>query len=148
MIPENIGREHLLLALEEIDRIDTDRRSPRIGGFYCLVQDGRHYHPWHVIALANRFVNGFEPSQYLSPPQLEMKAFVESRGFDVVFCRRSAGVRNLLAVNYLLLVATLSVGGFFAVINENRIAAVLLALLGILLIFLAWPFFYKSRAWH
>jgi hypothetical protein len=146
VIPENIGREHILLALGEIDGMGTNAGN-RLGGFYCLVQDGKHYHPWHVIAMANRLVNGFELPQYPSPPQPEMNAFLESRGFDVVFCRRSVGVRALLAITYLLLVPALTIASFLAVFNQNRIVAALVPVLGILLIVLAWPF-YRSKAWH
>lgn len=146
MIPENIGREHILLALEEIDAYPMDRRNRRLGGFFCLVQDRRHYQPWHVIALANRFVNGFEPSQYPSPPQLEMKAFIEGRGFDVVFCGRSAGVRNLLALNCLWIGAALIVSGVFD-LSKAHTLDIILTILGTCLVLLSMEAFWR-RTWH
>ncbi len=57
MIPDNIDRSHVLKALKEIDSsgLPVGRESTK----YVLVYEGREYPPKFVIALANRFANGF-----------------------------------------------------------------------------------------
>ena len=57
-IPGNIRREHILRALDEIDKsgIPVKRRSKD----YCLIYGGKHFPPKYVISIANRYANDIE----------------------------------------------------------------------------------------
>jgi len=82
MIPENITREHILRALEEIDHngIPESRKSTR----YYLASGGKQYPPKYVISLANKYANGPElnPANFSGGP--EANSFLRRRGFHTV----------------------------------------------------------------
>lgn len=56
MIPDNIEVEHILKAVDEIDRegIPSSRRSVHYG----LIKDGKPYPPKYIISIANKYANG------------------------------------------------------------------------------------------
>jgi len=56
MIPENIAREHILKAIQEInsEKIPINRESVN----YDLFFEGNRYPPKYVITLANKYANG------------------------------------------------------------------------------------------
>ena len=58
MVPDNIGENHVIQALNEIDEkgIPKGRHSST----YDLVYNGNRYPPKVVISIANRFANGEE----------------------------------------------------------------------------------------
>ncbi|WP_282031749.1 AAA family ATPase [Winogradskyella eximia] len=58
MIPNNITKEHLQKAIEDIDK--NGIRQGRHSSTYDLVYRGKHYPPKLVISIANKFVNGSE----------------------------------------------------------------------------------------
>jgi hypothetical protein len=58
MIPNNITKEHIEKAIEEIDKNGT--RKGRQSSTYDLVYSGKYYPPKLVISIANRFANGSE----------------------------------------------------------------------------------------
>jgi hypothetical protein len=64
MIPKNINKNHILLAIQEIDRngIPPDRISKK----YYVVYNEKKYPPKYVLSLANKYSNGREldPSTY------------------------------------------------------------------------------------
>ncbi len=64
MIPDNIARNHILKAIQEIDRdsIPKGRNSKK----FKLVFDEKAYPPKYVISLANKYANGeeLEPSDF------------------------------------------------------------------------------------
>jgi hypothetical protein len=138
MIPQNIGPEHILMALREIDE---EHRSLgqfwRGNNYHCLVENGRHYPTFKVISLANRAANGFD-LPYDIRSYYEAKSFLQSRGFEVVFCL--GGTFRILAVlNCLLMGTPLFLGGLFEVSKQNQVVGGLVAFLGGLLVLLAWP---------
>jgi hypothetical protein len=82
MIPKNIKKEHILKAIQEIDRIGTpiSRSSKK----FTLDYNGRHYSPKYVISLANKFASGKElnPSEFSGGN--EANNFLKSLGFNVL----------------------------------------------------------------
>ena len=58
MIPNNITKDHILAALEEIDKNGIPK--DRISSAYNLVAAGKSYPPKYVISLANKYANGSE----------------------------------------------------------------------------------------
>jgi hypothetical protein len=80
MIQENISREHILLALEEIDQegIPERRKATR----YHLNHEGKQYPPKYVISLANKYANGSElnPDEFSGGKQ--SNGFLKKRGFS------------------------------------------------------------------
>ena len=56
MIPDNIEVEHVLKAVDQIDRerVPSSRRSV----YYDLIKDGKPYPPKYIISIANEYANG------------------------------------------------------------------------------------------
>ncbi len=82
MIPKNIGREHVIKAINEIERIGFPKnRSSRK---YSLKHNGRYYPPKYVVSLANKYVNGkmLEPFQFGGGT--ETNGFLEKLRFEIV----------------------------------------------------------------
>ena len=69
MIPDNIARNHILKAIQEIDRegIPKGRNAKK----FKLVFDEKAYPPKYVISLANKYANGeeLEPSDFGGGPE-------------------------------------------------------------------------------
>ena len=80
MIPANIRFEHVLGALEEIDRngIPKHRRATR----YYLSYAGKRYPPKYVISLANKYVNGLELNPADFSGGTETNDFLNKLGFS------------------------------------------------------------------
>ena len=82
MIPKNIRREHIIKAIEEIERngIPKGRNSKK----YLLEFNGKHYPPKYVISLTNKYAN----SEILNPSQFsggkETNDFLRNLGFNIV----------------------------------------------------------------
>jgi hypothetical protein len=81
MIPPNIRREHILLAIQEIDihGVLPSRASSK----YNLRFDGKTYPPKYVISLANKFANGKELNPQEFSGGQETNGFLKQRGFQV-----------------------------------------------------------------
>lgn len=64
MIPENIGRDDVLRAIDEIDKFGVPSR--RDAKKYSVSYKGKEYPPKYVLTLANKYANGFElePSEF------------------------------------------------------------------------------------
>lgn len=85
-IPDNITREHILRALDEINKLGIIKRRSKN---YCLAHGNRHYPPKYVISIANIFANGFKlDSRRFNGGECPTCAnfFLRKRGFDVVGC--------------------------------------------------------------
>jgi biotin operon repressor len=56
MIPQNITKEHILKAIQEIDKngVPEERLSTK----YYLQYNGKNYPPKYTISLANKYANG------------------------------------------------------------------------------------------
>lgn len=82
MIPKNIRKEHILKAIQEVDRIGTP--ESRSSKKFILEYNGRQYSPKYVISLANKFANDKE----LNPAEFsggnETNNFLKSLGFNVL----------------------------------------------------------------
>ena len=83
MIPHNIGRDHILKALKDIDEkgVPNERKSRK----YLLLYHGRTYPPKYTIAVANIFANGrFLESNEFGGGQMETNRFLKMLGFDII----------------------------------------------------------------
>ena len=82
MIPENISKESVLNALDDIrkDGIPQDRHSDK----YYLLHDSFLYPPKYVLTIANKFVNSKEldSTEFSGGP--ESNEFLEKLGFTLV----------------------------------------------------------------
>ncbi|HEC61146.1 MAG TPA: hypothetical protein ENI27_02700 [bacterium] len=82
MIPKNIGKEHVIKAIDEIQRIGFPKNRSSIK--YSLKHNGRYYPPKYVVCLANKYING----KMLEPFELEggseTNGFLEKLGFKIV----------------------------------------------------------------
>ena len=80
MIPSNIGREHVLKAIREIDSngIPPGRGSRK----FVLIFEGKKYPPKYVLSLSNKFADREEldPSRFDAQ---EANRFLKKLGFDI-----------------------------------------------------------------
>jgi 5-methylcytosine-specific restriction protein B len=58
VIPENITKEHLLKAIDEIDRDGI--RPNRHSSTYDVLYNNNLYPPKLIVSIANKFANGEE----------------------------------------------------------------------------------------
>ena len=82
MIPPNIKRDHIIMAIEEIDKYGVPpRRNSRD---YFLEYNGKLYPPKYVISLANKYANGYElsPSEFTGGK--ETNDYLKGLGFNIV----------------------------------------------------------------
>jgi len=84
MIPRNITREHLLQAIEQIDREGVPARKK--SHYYDVIHNGNRYPPKYVISLANVFANGEQLDHNSFEGGLNTTAFklLEREGFTIV----------------------------------------------------------------
>ncbi len=83
MIPNNITRDHLIQAIQEID--DNGITKGRHSSTYDLVHNDRRYPPKLVISIANRFANGEELDHNKFSGGLGTSAFkkLNTEGFSI-----------------------------------------------------------------
>jgi hypothetical protein len=81
MIPSTISREHILKAINEIDRNAVPQR--RLSTKFSLVFDGKLYPPKYVISLAHRFAEGRELDSTTFNGGKECNSFVRALGFEI-----------------------------------------------------------------
>lgn len=81
MIPKNIKREHVLRAIDLIDKFGVPKG--RLSKKFYLIYKGKKYPPKYVISLANEFANGYK----LSPKEFsggrETNTFLRRLGFKI-----------------------------------------------------------------
>ena len=84
MIPDNITKEHLEKAIEEIDRDGV--RKGRHSSTYDLIHNGKSYPPKLIISIANRFANGLELDSNNFNGGKETAAFelLEKKGYKII----------------------------------------------------------------
>ena len=82
MIPANITREHILLAIKEISQHGVpDRRQSRD---FALVFGAGFFPPKYIISVANRYANGYELDSSLFSGGRESNSFLTGLGFQIV----------------------------------------------------------------
>ncbi|MGA2120930.1 MAG: HNH endonuclease [Methanoregula sp.] len=82
-IPQNITREHIIQAIEEIKKV---RWPPRNNSTtYDLFYEGEKYPPKIVVMYANKYANGelFDVSKFSGGEETTNK-FFRARGFDIL----------------------------------------------------------------
>ena len=80
MIPDNITKEHLEKAIEEIDK--NGIRKGRQSSTYNLVHKGKYYPPKLIISIANKYANGIELDSGEFKGGMDTSAFKLLEGFD------------------------------------------------------------------
>jgi hypothetical protein len=84
LILNNINREHIVSAINEIDggrRIIPFERDPHR---YQLIYYGKKYPPKFIISLANKYANGQELDSSQFSGGYETNNFLNERGFDII----------------------------------------------------------------
>ncbi|MFD2924485.1 HNH endonuclease [Halobacillus naozhouensis] len=86
-IPKNINTEHVVKAVQKIDRegVPWRRQSTR----YSLFYENEYYPPKYVLSIANLFANGEEYSSYDFSGGDETNIFLERLGFEIVGNKKS-----------------------------------------------------------
>lgn len=81
-IPKNINQEHIIQAIQRIERegVPERRESTKFNLFYA----NKYYPPKYVISLANIFANGEEYSPSLFSGGDETNKFLRGLGFEIV----------------------------------------------------------------
>ncbi|GIM28437.1 hypothetical protein CPJCM30710_11030 [Clostridium polyendosporum] len=82
MIPENISKEHILKAIEEIDENGVPQE--RLSTKFSVLYREKLYPPKYLISIANKYVNGEELSPSLFSGGDETNNFLFKRGFKIV----------------------------------------------------------------
>ena len=82
MIPGNINRDHIIMAIKEIDENGVPKK--RHSRKYLLEFNGRHYPPKYVISLANKYANGHELNPEKFGGGKVTNGFLEMRGFSII----------------------------------------------------------------
>jgi hypothetical protein len=82
VIPDNIKREHILKAIQEIDRLGVP--VGREGRSFSLIYEGKKYPPKYIISLANKYANGkdLDPSRFSGGK--ETNSFLTSLTFQII----------------------------------------------------------------
>ena len=81
MIPKNIAKEHIITAIEHVDKHGVDPSSlPR---YYELIYNDKSYPPKYIIALANKFANGKLLNSDEFGGGRETNRFLENLGFKI-----------------------------------------------------------------
>lgn len=81
MIPSNIKREHIIEAIQNIEKygVPKGRESRR----FQLLSNGKLFPPKYVVSIANKYANGVELDPCKFSGGKETNSFLESRGFKV-----------------------------------------------------------------
>ncbi|MEM1505387.1 HNH endonuclease [Domibacillus sp. 8LH] len=81
-IPKSINQEHIIEAIQKIDRegVPERRESTR----FSLTYGGKYYPPKYVISIANIFANGEEYSPSMFSGGDETNKFLKGLGFNIV----------------------------------------------------------------
>jgi 5-methylcytosine-specific restriction enzyme A len=81
-IPKNINKEHVIEAIQKIDKegVPERRESTR----FTLSYGGKYYPPIYVISIANIFANGEEYSSSMFSGGDETNRFLKGLGFSIV----------------------------------------------------------------
>jgi hypothetical protein len=82
MIPKNIRKEHIIKAIEDIDKNGVPKR--RESKKFYLLHNGNHYPPKYVVALANEFINGYFLDSDEFGGGVETNNFLRDLGFEII----------------------------------------------------------------
>lgn len=82
MIPKNINREHIIKAIEEIEKVGIP--DDRISKKFLLEYNGKYYPPKYTISLANKYANGKELDPQEFSGGTETNDFLKDLGFNIV----------------------------------------------------------------
>jgi hypothetical protein len=82
---EDVAREHVETALDEIDRDRVPRHRRSTG--YCLQERGQDYPPKYTLALAHKALTGQEPGPDQYSGGRYTNDILENLGYRVVPCK-------------------------------------------------------------
>ena len=99
MIPDNIHKEHILLAIKEIDKQGI--RPGRQSSTYDIKYNGNLYPPKLVVSIANRYANGEELDHNTFNGGHGTPAFtlLEKNNFEILKKPKRAKMFNSLAIS-------------------------------------------------
>ncbi|MDD9810673.1 MAG: HNH endonuclease [Gammaproteobacteria bacterium] len=80
-IPKEIGRSHLVRAIEEIDKSGVPPKRGSVN--WDLIHNRKRYPPKYVVSLAHKYVSGEEwhPESFITS---DARRFLKNKGFRVV----------------------------------------------------------------
>jgi 5-methylcytosine-specific restriction protein B len=89
-IPNNIEKEHIISAIQEIDNsgISNSRRN---ASEYALLYSGQEYPPKYVISIANKYANNEELSSN-DFNSIQSRTFLTNLGFECI--KKSDSLKN------------------------------------------------------
>jgi len=87
MIPINIKREHILKAIQEIDRKGVP--TGREGRIFSLFYKGKNYPAKYIISLANRYANGEDLKSSRFNGGKETNRFLTALDFKIIKYKQS-----------------------------------------------------------
>lgn len=84
MIPDNITKEHLKKAIEEVE--ENGVRKGRQSSTYNIINNGKQYPPKLIISIANRYANGVEldPNKFEGGKGTPAFKLLEACNFELV----------------------------------------------------------------
>jgi 5-methylcytosine-specific restriction protein B len=82
MIPENIKREHIIQAIEEVEtsEIPPERNSEK----YDLEYNKKTYPAKYIVSIANKYANNNELLYSTFGGGKETNSFLKSLGFSII----------------------------------------------------------------
>lgn len=81
MIPNNITREVVIKAMQDIDENGVPKN--RVSKKYHVTHEGKQYPPKYVISVANRIINGAELKADEFGGGSESNTFLAALDFDI-----------------------------------------------------------------
>lgn len=86
MIPKNIGKEHVIRAIGEIQKVGFPKN--RVPIKYLLKRNSGYYPPKYVVSLANKYINGnmLDSSEFDAG---DANGFLQRLGFEIVGAKTS-----------------------------------------------------------
>lgn len=83
-IPKNISRNHLLIAIKDIDSREVFIPEKRQSTKYSIFYNEKFYPPKFVICQANKYANGYFYNSDLFNGGRESNEFLKKRGFQII----------------------------------------------------------------
>ena len=105
MIPDNITREHILEAIDAIDKAGVPKS--REATKYGLKHNYKLYPPKYVISIANRFTNGIELDPELFSGGDETNSYLELLGFQIILLDEQNSRFPITSYSWTILANTL-----------------------------------------
>lgn len=97
MIPKNINREHIIKAIEEINKVGIP--EGRSSKKFLLEYNGEYYPPKYIISIANKYANSKELDPQEFSGGTETNGFLKYLGFNIVEASSKSHITKPLKEN-------------------------------------------------